>query len=116
MKITIELNEEELKSLIFGNYEQNSQQDARFGYDILYKSWYIADCILGDMKDVAQVYGFVSVAEFKELVKKRTGIIIAVSVLDKKQGWTLDMLYAKAHVSRMRNGYILELPKPLLVE
>ena len=116
MKITIELNEEELKGLIFGKEEPKNQPDARFGYDILYESRIIADRILEDMLDVAKEYGYISVAEFKELVNQHTGIDIAVYFLDKKQGWTLDMLQKKAYITRMRNGYGLGLPNPLFIE
>lgn len=116
MKITIELNEEELKGLIFGKEEPKNQPDARFGYDILYESRDIADRILEGMMDIAQEYGYVSVAEFKELVNKCTGIDIAVYFLDKKQGWTLGMLVTKVYVTRMRNGYALGLPNPLFIE
>ena len=35
---------------------------------------------------------------------------------DIKTGWTLDTLCTKAHIVRMRNGYTLELPKPMSIE
>ena len=116
MKITIELNEEELKGLIFGKEEPKDQPDARFGYDILYESRCIADSILEDMKDIAQKYGFVSVADFKDLSTGLTGKEILVNYLDNKRGWTLDMICTKAHIVRMRNGYALGLPEPLFIE
>ena len=116
MKITIELNEEELKGLIFGKEEPKNQPDARFGYDILYESRYIADCILEDMKDIAQKYGFVSVADFKDLSSILTGKEILVKNIDGGMGWTLDMICTKAHIIRMRNGYALGLPEPLFIE
>ena len=115
MKITIELNEEELKGLIFGKEKPKDQSDARFGYDILYESRYIADCILGDMKDIAQKYGFVSVADFKDLSNEYTGVENMVYYLDNKQGWTLDMICTKARIVRMRNGYTLGLPNPIFI-
>lgn len=116
MKITIELNEEELKGLIFGKEEPKSQPDARFVYDILYESRCIADSILEDMKDIAQKYGFVSVADFKDLSDGLTGKEMLVNYLDSKRGWTLDMICTKAHIIRMRNGYALGLPEPLFIE
>lgn len=116
MKITIELNEEELKGLIFGKEEPKDQPDARFGYDILYESRYIADSMLKYMKDIAQKYGFVSVADFKDLSNDFTGKEILVNYLDNKRGWTLDMICTKAHIVRMRNRYALGLPEPLFIE
>ena len=115
MKITIELNEEELKGLIFGKEKPKDQPDARFGYDILYESRYIADCVLEDMKDIAQKYGSVSVADFKDLSNEYTGAENMVYYLDNKQGWTLDMICTKAHIVRMRNGYTLGLPNPIFI-
>lgn len=115
MKITIELNEEELKGLIFGKEEPKDQPDARFGYDTLYESRYVADCILGDMKDIAQKYGFVSVADFKDLSNEYTGAENMVYYLDNKQGWTLDMICTKARIVRMRNGYTLGLPNQIFI-
>ena len=116
MKITIELNEEELKGLIFGKEEPKNQPDARFGYDIVYESRCIADGILEDMKDIAQKYGFVSVADFKDLSNGLTGKEILVEYIDNNIGWTLDMLCTKAHIVRMRNGYALGLPNQLFIE
>lgn len=115
MKITIELNEEELKGLIFGKEELKNQPDGRFGYDVLYESRCIADSILEDMKEVAQLYGFVSVADFKELSNKYAGVKTSECYLDNTQGWTLEMLNTKAHIARMRNGYTLRLPNPLSI-
>ena len=116
MKITIELNEEELKGLIFGKEKPKDQPDARFMWYLLYKNRYIADSILEDMKEVARSYGFVRVSDFKELSNKYTHVNIAVYYLDENQGWTLEMLNAKARIVRMRNGYDLKLPKPLFIE
>lgn len=116
MKITIELNEGELKGLIFGKEEPKNQPDARFGYDILYGSRCIADSILEDMKEVARLYGFVSVADFKDLSNDFTSKEILVEYIDNKMGWTLDTLNTKARIIRMRNGYTLGLPKPLFIE
>lgn len=115
MKITIELNEEELKGLIFGKEEPKNQPDGRFGYDLLYESRCIADSILEDMKDIAQKYGFVSVADFKEISNERAGVKTVACYLDNTQGWTLEMLNTKAHIARMRNGYTLRLPNPLSI-
>ena len=116
MKITIELNEEELKGLIFGKEKPKDQPDALFRYNILYESRYIADCILESMKDIAQKYGFVSVADLKELSYALTGKETVVTNTDNKIGWTLDTLCTKANIIRMRNGYALELPKPLFIK
>ena len=116
MKITIELNEEELKGLIFEKEEPKNQPDARFGYDILYGSRCIADSILEDMKEVARLYGFVSVADLKDLSCALTGKETVVTPTDNKMGWTLDILNIDAHIVRMRNGYALGLPKPLFIE
>ena len=115
MKITIELNEEELKGLIFGKEKPKDQPDARFGYDILYESRCIADGILEDMKEIAQKYEFVSVADFKDLSNDFTGKEILVNYLDNKMGWTLDMIRTKAYIVRMRNGYALRLPNPIFI-
>lgn len=115
MKITIELNEEELKGLIFGKEKPKDQPDVQFWYDIRYESMVIADCILGDMKDIAQKYGFVSVADLKDLSCGLTGKETLVKNIDNEMGWTLDMLCTKAHIVRMRNGYALRLPKPLFI-
>lgn len=116
MKITIEFNEEELKGLIFGKEKPKDQPDARFWYNILYESRYIADCILESMKDIAQKYGFVSVADLKDLSCALTGKETVVTNTDNKIGWTLDTLNIDAHIVRMQNGYALGLPKPMSIE
>lgn len=67
------------------------------------------------MKDIAQKYGFVSVADFKEISNERAGVRTAACYLDNIQGWTLEMLNTKAHIARMRNGYTLRLPNPLSI-
>ena len=116
MKITIELNKEELKGLIFRKEELKDQPDARFWYNIRYESRYIADCILEGMKNITQEYGFVSVADLKDLSCALTGKETVVTPTDNKMGWTLDTLCTKANIVRMRNGYTLGLPKPLFIE
>ena len=116
MKITIELNEEELKGLIFEKEKPKNQPDARFGYDILYESRYIADYILRNMKDIAQKFGFVSVADFKDLSNGLTGKETLVRKIDNEMGWTLDTLLHKVYIVQMRNRYALGLPEPLFIE
>ena len=116
MKITIEFNEAELKGLIFEKEKPKDQPDALFRYNILYESRYIADCILESMKDIAQKYGFVSVANLKDLSCALTGKETVVTPADNKIGWTLDTLNIDAHIVRMRNGYALGLPKSLFIE
>ena len=104
---------------ITSNVEDEKEPVAYFhpdGYSILYESRYIADCILEDMKDIAQKYGFVSVSDLKDLSCALTGKETVVTNTDNKIGWTLDILCTKAHVVRMRNGYTLELPKPMSIE
>ena len=114
MKITIELNEEELKGLIFGKEKPKETLKKRFEYDApVYESRFIADDILENMKDIAQKYGYVSEAEFKDLSNGVTDIELPTLYTDNHYGWTLEMLRTRSHIVRVRSGYLLELPKPL---
>ena len=114
MKITIELNEEELKGLVFGKEKPKEALKKRFEYDgPVYESRFIADDILENMKDIAQKYEYVSEAEFKDLSNSVTDIELQTLYTDNHYGWTLEMLRTRSHIVRVRSGYLLELPKPL---
>ena len=93
MKITFELNKkefEELKDLIFGN-----QKDAYTALDT------IIEC--------AQTYGFVSLADYKDIAGVKS------CYTDDHVGWLVSDLN-EAHVYRVSDGYRIWLPSPKIIK
>ena len=73
--------------------------------DILFETRIEAENTLDTLKEVINTYGYASVSELYYLAD-----VNRCTYLDNKHGWTnLD----KAKVVRLRNGYTLDLPKPL---
>ena len=64
---------------------------------------------LYDMIDIANEYGVVTRADFKDLVNLKSDL------LDNKYGWLPDHI-RKARVLRTRNGWFIEFPKALPID
>lgn len=82
-----------------------SESRARIGYnfdDIVLETRGEAEEVLSSMDDLIERYGIVSVADMYELV----GII--ANYTDNKYGWTS---LRSAEAVRVRDGYLLKLPK-----
>lgn len=76
--------------------------------DILFESRVEAESTLDTLKDIINTYGNVSVSELYDLADVNSD-----TYLDNKHGWiNLD----KAKVTRVRDGYRLDLPKPLPIQ
>lgn len=117
MKITFELNEkefEELKDLIFETKKEDINEK-RMKSQPFYK---MDDVIFGSQEDTyaaldtimhyAQTYGFVSVANYKDVA----GVMAWYT--DNRWGWDESDLN-EAHVYRVRGGYGIWLPYPKLI-
>lgn len=117
MKITFELNKkefEELKDLIFGTKKEDINEK-RMKSQPFYK---MDDVIFGNQKDAyaaldtiieyAQIYGFVSVAEYKDIAG------IETCYTDNHWGWDESDLNG-ARVYKVRDGYGLWLPYPKII-
>lgn len=77
-----------------------------FDYEeILFETRGDAEAVLDAMNDIIKMFGSVSVADFYDLAKIQTSNYTA-----NKYGWT-DIYGCKA--VRVRDGYILKLPRPI---
>ena len=88
------------------DYERGARTRAR-GYDyddIILDTRKEAEEVLDRMQDLIDTYGMVSVADLYDLVG------ISGSYTDNKYGWTH---LRSADVQRVRDGYLLKLPKAL---
>ena len=88
------------------DYERGTRTRAR-GYDyddIVLDTRREAEEVLDRMQDLIDTYGMVSVADLYDLVG------ISGSYTDNKYGWTH---LRNADVQRVRDGYLLKLPKAL---
>lgn len=76
--------------------------------DTLFESRVEAESTIDTLKEAIYTYGYVSVSELYSLADMNS-----CTYLDNKYGWVnLD----KAKVIRLRNGYSLELPKPIPIQ
>lgn len=73
--------------------------------DIVLDSRGEAESVLASMDEVVETYGMVSVADLYEMVG------VQGSYTDNKYGWTKNI--RNASVVRVRDGYLLKLPKAL---
>lgn len=93
-------------------YERDRDRDRdyrrpRTGYDydeIILESRGEAEEVINKMDELLEVYGIVSVADLYDLVG------IAGNYTDNKYGWTN---LRNAYVQRLRDGYLLKLPKAM---
>lgn len=114
MKNTFELNKneyEELKDLIFDtkkediNEKRIKNQPFYKMDDVIFGSQEDAHAALDTIIDYAQLYGFVSVANYKDIAGIKT------CYTDKHWGWAESDLN-EIHVYRVRGGYGIWLPYP----
>lgn len=114
MKITFELNEkefEELKDLIFMTkkediYEKRMKIQPLYKEDdVIFDSQEDAYTALSSIRECASLYGFVSMADYKEIAGVKT------RYKDKHFGWVESDLN-EVHVYRVRGGYGIRLPYP----
>ena len=117
MKITFELDDkefEELKDLIFGtkmediNEKRMKSQPFYKMDDVIFGSQEDAYAALAAIMEYAQLYGFVSVAEYKDIAG------VKACYTDNRWGWVESDLN-EAHVYRVRNGYGIWLPYPKII-
>lgn len=75
--------------------------------DVVLESRSDAEEVLSNLVDLVEDYGVATVADFYDLVG------LSGEWADNKYGW--DNL-SRSSVKRVRDGYILEMPKPLVIE
>lgn len=116
MKITIELNEKELKGLLFGGIKPEKKVKYVPWDGIMdYRSRQIADIVLYNLKTIAATYGLLSVADYKD-------VLIDKGVVDKKEmcinykdnviGWLYDTI-RDVEVVKCKDGWTVDLPDPI---
>jgi len=89
------------------DYERPTRTRGRYGYDyddIILDTRKEAEEVLDRMDDLIDNYGMVSVADLYDLVG------VSGNYTDNKYGWTN---LRNADVQRVRDGYLLKLPKAL---
>ena len=89
------------------DYDRPSRSRGRYGYDyddIILDTRREAEEVLDRMDDLIDTYGMVSVADLYDLVG------ISGNYTDNKYGWTN---LRNSDVQRVRDGYLLKLPKAL---
>ena len=89
------------------DYERPGRARGRYGYDyddIILDTRKEAEEVLDRMDDLIDTYGMVSVADLYDLVG------VSGNYTDNKYGWTN---LRNADVQRVRDGYLLKLPKAL---
>lgn len=89
------------------DYDRPARRTGRYGYDyddIILNTRSEAEEVLDRMDDLIDTYGMVSVADLYDLVG------ISGNYTDNKYGWTN---LRNADVQRIRDGYLLKLPKAL---
>lgn len=100
----------------YRHYSDRDRRDERryssvrsnYGYDdIILESRGEAEKVLGCMDDMIDTYGFVSVADMYDLVGK------SCNYTDNNYGWTS---LRNAEPVRVRDGYVLRLPKALPID
>lgn len=108
INITIEIDDKELKGLIFGEEEPKTRVNYRKVRD--YKGKLKTEQMLEDLKEIADKYGIVSLADYLEITGARKPVYT-----DNKLGWTSHMLNA-ASIYDDGHTYRLVLPEPIEFE
>ena len=78
--------------------------------EILFDNRGDAETVLQGLKDIGYTYGFASVADLYDIAGWKQSVYT-----DNKFGWFEERLY-KAHIMRVRNGYVIDLPRPLPID
>lgn len=91
------------------DHRRYARPSSRYDFDeIIFENGEEAADVLGNMEDLIRDYEQASVADFYELA----GLPDA-QFTDEKWGWT-DL--ARTRVRRVRNGYIIDLPRPIEID
>lgn len=92
----------------FSRREPSTRTSGRYNFDdIILDTRQEAENVLSSMDDIIETYGIVSVADFNDLVG------ISGYYTDNKYGWKN---LRNAEVIRVRDGYMLKLPKALPID
>lgn len=112
MKITIEIDDKELKGLLFGEVITRPKITNRY-QDVIYETMLTADKVLGRMTNIAEEYGCITVDGFIDILHDE-----GVDCFYKKSnspvlfGWKHeDLMICK--VIKIRYGYIIDLTDPV---
>lgn len=118
MKITFELSEgefEELKDLMFNTKKEDINEKRMKSQpfykmdDVIFGSQEDAYAALNAIMEFAHMYGFVSVAEYKDIAG------VKACYTDNHWGWVESDLN-EIHVYRVKDGYGIWLPYPKIIE
>lgn len=86
----------------------NYTSGSRFNYDeIVFATYGDADAVLEQMGDVIKEYGFVTVAALFDMAD------LTAPYTAERYGWTS---IARADIGRVRDGYVLKLPKAMMLD
>lgn len=110
-KAMVDALADKITKALFGEKQTNMSYRKDYGFsskDIIIGSRGDADAILDQMEAVINAYGVVSVADLYDLA----GLTNCSRYNDTKYGW-IDIRNAK--IVRVRDGYILDLPKPMRI-
>lgn len=87
--------------------ETSSSRNTGSFDDLVFETYTDADTVLGHLVDLVEEYDMVTVADLYDLVGKPGNFT------DNKYGW---MNLSSAKVIRVRNGYVIDLPRPILID
>lgn len=109
MKITIEIDDKELKGLLFG--EEKPKYKVNYSKIIDYRSKIAWERLLDMIKDIADKYDIVTMADYLDITGGRMP-----AYTDNKYGWTKDMIRDAKIISDDGRNYRLVLPDSIRFE
>ena len=116
MRIIIEIDDQELKGLIFEDEKRQEKQETNYGrlwskgYGATFDNRYVPLTTLRDMKEIALTWGMCTLEDYKDLVDLKG----PRTFTDHKVGWTFNML-CEALVKRDGLRCYIKLPEPVSV-
>lgn len=109
INITIEIDDKELKGLIFGEEKPKTKVDYVKAGD--FRSRMAWERLLYMLNEIAAMYEVVTVADYLDITGERKPVYT-----DNKYGWTKQMIRDAKILSDDGRNYLLVLPKEIRLE
>lgn len=113
INITIEIDDKELKGLLFGEEKPKEKTEIEHEWDIYYDNRIWAENVYDLVLELANEHGKLSIDKYKKFLNESVPLADELRRYPKDvlMGWLLEDVQ-KARIARYRKGYKLVLPEP----